>query len=235
LLQAFIWPAFLVPLVVFLNYKAWDLFSFYLQVFSILALFGSIALARIGQRGPARAAVVCLAVACIALPPFVYPHVSRWSADPASYLGRRYGAYRTEYATRYSMVDLLVNPLPAPRGESLEDFVRLVMDRLPANSMFVDDVTTYHQLLHFQRFYGMRPDIDFRLVQPEGFEGWGTPFDQLVQDMLASPPGRRFFVVSCVGVCARLEEAMKDYGWLMYPFDLAPGRGIFELRRPGVR
>ena len=233
-LQTFLWPALVIPLVVFLNYRAWDLFSFYLQAFSLLALFGTLALARLGQRMPVRAAVITLAAVCIALPPFIYPHINQWASRTDSYWERRYGAYLAEYATRYSMVDLLVNPLPAPRGESIDDFARLLFTRLPVDSMFIDDVTTYHQLLHFQRFYGTRTDIDFRLVQPDGFEGWGTPFDQLVQDMLASPPERRIFTVAALGVCARLEAAMMEYGWVMYPFELSTGRSIFELRRPGV-
>ncbi|OGV75689.1 MAG: hypothetical protein A2340_12460 [Lentisphaerae bacterium RIFOXYB12_FULL_60_10] len=235
-LAALILPLTVIPVIVFSGYRAWDLFSFYLPLFALLTLAGGLAWDRCWNHAGTGGRVACLTLTAISIftPVWIYPNISQWAKDqPDGYWGRRYHAIQADYATRYDLVSALVSPLPPPVPRRIETFVKQVLTRLPPDSRWIDDVSTHHQLLLVRERDRIGTTLALNLIQPDGFPGWGTPYDALVNDVITSPADRRIFLPTDRGACGRLSDVLAGAGWRLEPFHLSRHHVVFELVRPG--
>jgi hypothetical protein len=169
---------FLVNTGFFMFYGTWDKFAFLLPSFIILAFAGAFAVdqarralrSRQGSVGFAAGAAVSLA-----LPPFLYAHLSTWGREPG-FWHSRYGNEASYNSHDFG--EYLANPNKRHYRE-YEDFATALFARLPANAIHVDDdARMYYAIKYYQKYYGARPDLDVYMVNVWGFGGWGLTQEQ---------------------------------------------------------
>ncbi|MBI3986780.1 MAG: DUF2723 domain-containing protein [Lentisphaerae bacterium] len=230
-LRIFLWMVLVVNLLFFNGYKTWDQFAFYLPVFSVLALAGSLAVLALQRRWAGKTLLTgflhALLLAGILMPPWVYAHIGRWSRGKGYWAGR-YGAITAFYRDRYDLTEYLVNP-DKRRCDSLDRFVRLLLDRLPEGALLVDDASTYYQVEFLREQTGRRNDLELRLVRPPGMDGWGETPARIAHDIETS--AAPVFFVTDAGPCASVLRYLERRNARLEVFPLAPGISIHRLQR----
>ena len=213
----------------FLGYKTWDQFSFYLVSFVCLAVAGAAGAEwlRLRLRPAWQPLVTVVLAASVLLPPLVYVNIPRWVDDsPGGYWGRRYRAAHEAYRGRYDLVGLYVDPIRHDRG-SVDRYIRLLLSGLPAHALVIDDVSAFYQIRLLRDLHGERPDLDFRLIQPPGMSGWGTPVPALVEEVLTHP--HRAFITATNGPSAEVVAALRHAGRMPAVFRLSDRCWAFEV------
>jgi hypothetical protein len=166
---------------VFAGYATWDRFAFLLAGFVGLHYFAGLGLSSlVALMGKGRGTAVVVVWSCLTLlvGPAVYGEVVNRATDPLSVWRARYaGGYS---AHLYNQAEYVANPNKGNYRE-VEVFANLLFDKLPPNSLFLDDDSrSYYPLAdYFQRYLGKRRDISFLLVNSWGFSGWGLSSDSL--------------------------------------------------------
>jgi hypothetical protein len=166
-----------VNTVFFALYDTWDRFAFLLPSFVILAFAGAFgvdsARRALARRTDATRTAIGLGVVITSLgaPPFVYARVSRWAQEDG-FWKRRYdntGLVNTHDGTAY-----VVNP-DKRRFRDVERYTDLLFDALPAGAIYIDDDSRHYYAItmYYRKYYGRRPDLDVRLINMWGMEGWG--------------------------------------------------------------
>lgn len=157
----------------FAFYATWDKFAFLLPSFIILAYAGSFAVRRVVEwaswRGskPAWLGFVVLAAWCVLVPPVVYSRLVSW-AEWGGRLARFREGTGPMDTSRYR-----ANPNKRHFRE-FEDYVRLLLERLPPDSIYIDsDAGAFYLVLYFQHYQRLRPDVRPQLVNFLGIKGWG--------------------------------------------------------------
>src|SRR6185503_12369367 len=146
----------------------------------------------------------------------------------------RFGVHE---ATRLTMTDGEYLANPDKHGyRSVERYVRLAFERLPPDAMIVDHISrTFFQFRHFQRRYGMRPDLHFVVFVPAGMEvsrwpnGVGRP--EVVEMITHALPTRRVFATSLwLGGFADAVSDLMDRGITMVEEPWGDVGDVFEAR-----
>jgi hypothetical protein len=214
----------------FACYDTWDRFAFLLPSFVILAFVGAFgveaARRALARRKAAVQWAIGLAVAAASLgtPPFVYASVSRWAQEDG-FWKRRYdntGLRNTHDGTAY-----VVNPNKR-HFRDVERYTSLLFDRLPAGATYIDDDSRHYYAItmYYGRYYGRRPDLDVRLVNMWGIEGWGLSRPDLALLLArAYDEDRDLFVVT---VDQPLGGLMEGLPVLFREFPLDPTHWIYK-------
>ncbi len=218
----------------FMFFQTWDKFAFLLPSFVILAFTSSFAIAplvRWASQPGKTAAVIGLAavnLSCLAFPIYFYSMLSEWGQSPGFWHSRYNNAYTSN---THDAASYIANP--NKRGYyDIEDLANQIFNRLPANSIFIDDDSrTYYSIKYFQRYYQRRSDISIQLINSWGFDNWGAStqqFGDVLEDALQK--NRPLFLVSTDWPFQKfLKKVGKRKRYRFQRFQLAEDRWIYQL------
>jgi len=162
-------------LVVFAGYATWDRFAFLLPGFVGLFYFmgpGLVFLPSLQKKFLDKNFVVAWGLLSALLGATLYQRVVEWAKNPNSIWKKRFGSGYSAHL--YNQAEYKANPNKR-NFRDVENFANLLFEKLPENSIFLDDDSrSFHPLtLYFQRSLGKRPDISFQLVNSWGIANWG--------------------------------------------------------------
>jgi hypothetical protein len=150
--------------------------------------------------------------------------VSRWAQEDG-FWKRRYdntGLRNTHDGTAY-----VVNPNKR-HFRDVERYTSLLFGTLPAGATYIDDDSRHYYAItmYYRRYYGRRPDLDVRLVNMWGIEGWGLSRPDLALLLArAYDEDRDLFVVT---VDQPLGGLMEGLPVLFREFPLDPAHWIYK-------
>ena len=217
---------FTVTTTFFMFYNTWDKFAFLLPSFVLLsfaAAFGVHSCIGMLKARPSRwssGAGIVAAVACVVMPPYMYSHQAIWGADMNSVWHRRYNNRYTD--NTYSIAEYIANP--NKRGNrDIEEFCLKLLDKLPKHAVFFDDDSRgyFPVAEYFQRYYGLRPDLQVNLINSWGFANWGVSPASFKESLeQAYRTGGDFFLSSLQSPFQQALAAMPErYTWRRFPLD----------------
>jgi hypothetical protein len=222
-----------LTILVFSGYPTWDRFAFLLPAIVGLAVLAGIGLQYLSEKlGKGRGLrIVGVWCGCTALfAPVFYSAVVILGRDPSSVWAYRFGNRHASHL--YDQVRFIADPNRIGYSE-LENFSRLLKEKLPHGALFLDDDSrTYYTLAdYYQKYLGFRRDIRFLLVNSWGFSDWGLGSTQLVSLLEdAYKNGKPFFIASSsFPYTTFLEEAKKRFPVSLSPFPLGDGKWIYKL------
>lgn len=165
----------LCTLIVFAGYATWDRFAFLLPGFVGLIYFvgpGLVFLPSLQKKYLNNKFVLAWGLSSALLGATLYQSVVGWAKKPNSIWKTRFGSGYSAHL--FNQAEYKANPNKHDYRD-VEIFANLLLEKLPPNSIFLDDDSrSYHPLtLYFQRSLGMRPDISFQLVNSWGIANWG--------------------------------------------------------------
>lgn len=241
-------PALVAMFVVntwfFMHFSTWDRFAFLLPSFLVLAFAAGfvidalVAMATTGPRArrPLLALLGVLAALSLVLPPYVYAHLATWAEEGVAVAERYNNGYSHHL---YDQASYVTNP--DRRGyREFDTFARELFHALPEHAIIYDDDSrSYYQLTYFQRFEQLRPDVDVRMVNSWGFEGWGDGPPAFAAWLeRAYIQDRPLFVLSLgIPFDRFIAEAQRTRRYVFVPFVLSDERWVFRLvtaREEGV-
>jgi hypothetical protein len=148
----------------------------------------------------------------------------------AGWLTRNYATVVADYQERYDLAGMLLDPVRRDRG-TIERFIRLALVALPPKAVWIDDGSTYDQVLWLQRREGLRPDVEVELLAHPAIPGRGSGAHALAMRRQWRGEGRRWFVVAKRGTAAEWIEHLRPFGWRPIDFPVGDGRQLYELVR----
>ena len=165
----------------------------------------------------------------IGFPPWFYAQLSIWGREP----GFWYSRYNNKHTVNtHDCAEYIANPNKR-HFTDVVDFAELLFDRLPKNSIYLDDDgRCYYPLIYFQRYYGKRPDLSIQMINCWGFKNWGAStngFATLLNDAWKS--NRPLFLISLGHPFGGFLEQIPDRGRFIFErFPLDDRRWIYRLR-----
>lgn len=234
-LDRLVWVVVAGNSLFFLGYATWDRFSFFLSVWVAAAVAAAGWLAACERRGPRRVRVAAiylpLALGVVFAPGFYVRQARHLAATGhESWLTRGYAQVVRDYRNRYDLAGMLLDPVQRDRG-TIASFIRQAMAALPPGSVWVDDGSTYDQVIWMQRREGLRPDIEALLLVHPLLPQRGAASHALAMRVQWERARRRWFVVTDEGPAAELIAHLRPFGWRTRPLTVAPGRSMVELER----
>jgi hypothetical protein len=218
----------------FASYNTWDRFAFLLP--SVLwgcvwAVVGWDALRRwASTRGAAvQAAAWGVLASCVLTPPLFYATLADWSHGSDLF---RSSFTSNSTTNTHQVGTYLANPNKAGWSD-MDEVAMLLMEELPPGAVFIDDDARLYYSLerYYHQHLGLRPDLQLRLYNSWGYEGWGDTLEELLAETKAQlAAGGRVFVVSLEPPHRELIfELAEHHDIVPRRFDLDPYRWVYEL------
>lgn len=227
--------AFLVNTSFFLTYHTWDRYAFLLPSVAILWVWGlhgwAWLLDTVEERPMAwKAGAWALLSTTLWLPPWYHLQQVQWARDGGFGHGRFAGNthWNTHDVGRY-----VAWPVKS-EWDDMHVVLSLLDEQLPKNAVWIDDDARTHYSFDFywRAMNGNRPDIDQRIINAWGFDNWGLPMQQMMEQ---SPKwlakGRRVFTVSTFSPHREWQDALAiDHGYVPHRVDLTEDHWVYEMR-----
>ena len=218
----------------FLGYATWDRFSFLLAVWVAADVAAAGWLAACERRWPAavRRLVVPLLALGVAAAPLFYTWQTRRLGETgrAGWLTRPCMPVAEAYRGRYDLAAMLLDPVRRDRG-TIEVFLRRALTAVPPGAVWVDDGSTYDQVVWLRREESLRPDVDVLLLAHPLIPQRGADPHALAMRRQWEAPSRRWFTVADEGPCAAFIGHLRPLGWQTRAFPIGGGLRLFELVR----
>ena len=222
----------------FLGYATWDRFSFFLAVWVAVDVAAAGWLAACERNRPAavrRLAVPLLALGVAAAPLFYTWQTRRLvEADRAGLLTRPWLPVVETYRYRFDLAAMLLDPVRRDRG-MIEAFLRRALAAVPPGAVWVDDGSTYDQVLWLQREEGLQPDVEVLLLAHPLIPQRGTEAHALAMRCQWEASPRRWFVVTDQGAAAAFIGHLRPFGWQTRVFPVGHGGRLIELVRDAAQ
>ncbi|MBF0595652.1 MAG: hypothetical protein HQL22_11910 [Candidatus Omnitrophica bacterium] len=143
-----------------------------------------------------RAALIALTLLSLGWNFYFYAHLAKWGENPNSLWNSQYNNYN--FTNIYHCNEFLANPNKRDNRE-IENFCHLILQKLPPKAEYWDDDSKmFYQLeTYYQQVNRQRPDINIRMINSWGFEGWGADKKEFTLRLSkAFNSGKDFFIVS---------------------------------------
>ena len=232
---------FFINTAFFAQFHTWDKFAFLLPSFLVVAYWAvlgmKMVLAWAEERRERRAwlpaGAYALMGASVLMPPLVYDHLAVWGNDQGFWHGR----FNNNFTDNsHDCATYIANPNKR-RWNDVDYFSRLLLEKLPKNSVFMDDdARVYYPLkYYFQRYYDMRPDVQVMMMNSWGFSGWGITEDAFVQMAQRAIRARPIFLVSVRAPHEGAVAKLAEQGIVARRFDLDDDHWVYRLEqvKPG--
>ena len=226
---------FLVNTGFFLTYHTWDRYAFLLPSVAIAWLWGLEAWAWFldlleGRDKRLRWAFYALLSSALWLPPWYHLQQVQWARDGGFGHGRFSG---NSHWNSHDVGRYVAWPVKS-EWDDIDVMIRLMMEQLPQNAIWIDDDARTHYTFdfYFRAMNGMRQDVTCHIINAWGFDNWGLP----VARMISSAPswinnGRRVFTSSTHSPHREWQIEMAKQGLVTQRFDLDESHWVYELVR----
>ncbi len=217
----------------FAGYATWDRFSFFLAVWVAADVAAAGWLAACERRRPVvvrRLVVPLLALGVAAAPLFYAWQTRRLAEGRTGWLTRPWLPVAEAYRGRYDLAGMLLDPVRRDRG-TIEVFLRRALASVPPGAVWVDDGSTYDQILWLQRREGLRPDVEALLLTHPLIPWRGADAHALAMRCQWEATPRRWFIVADQGVGAAFIAYLRPFGWRTRAFHAGGGTWLTELVR----
>ena len=180
-----------------------------------------------------RLALPLLALGVAAAPLFYAWQTRRLAEGRAGWLTRPWAPVAEAYCGRYDLAGMLLDPVRRDRG-TIEVFLRRALAAVPPGAVWVDDGSTYDQILWFQRQEGLRPDVEAFLLAHPLIPWRGADAHKLAMRCQWEATPRRWFIVADQGPCSILIGHLRPFGWRTRLFPVGGGARLTELVRSKI-